>query len=153
MTSNLDVNISERVGRSVPRRRFKWEIHLPLIVICFLLSLPMLYALLVATHTLQDSFAPVSQLISPGSDLDNNIQELFTNENFDRVIWNTLVVTMVVVIAKNRLCDAGRLGICILPISGEVGVVLYGVADPIDAHRDHFVALVPSGGIAQMGGE
>lgn len=81
-------------------KRTRYEIHIPLMIICFWVALPMFYAVLVATQTPEEAFAPANEIIPPGTDLANNITDLFTEEAFDRIIVNTTIVTLAVVIAK-----------------------------------------------------
>ncbi|GAB4574817.1 MAG: carbohydrate ABC transporter permease [Anaerolineae bacterium] len=78
--------------------RMRMLTHLALIVICFLLAVPVLYALLVATMTHTQFYGQPGRLV-PGSDLMNNIQVLFDRGLF-RQMANTFFVAMVVVVAK-----------------------------------------------------
>jgi sn-glycerol 3-phosphate transport system permease protein len=61
---------------------------------------PALYALQVATLSTNESFAVPPQLFPPSDDLDNNFRTLWTSRGFDRLIANTVVVALVVVISK-----------------------------------------------------
>lgn len=89
------------VGFRPERGRTRWGVHLALIATCFLLGLPVLYAILVATtDTLQASAYPPELL---GNDLFNNIRSLFEVRGFDRLIANTVIVSLVVVIAKTAI--------------------------------------------------
>lgn len=85
------------------RNRTRWGTHLSLIVICFVLCLPALYALQVATLTIEQSFITPPQLFPPGEDLGANLTTLFDNRNFGQLIANTTVVALVVVIGKTVL--------------------------------------------------
>lgn len=78
----------------------RWRTHLALAVICILISLPALYALQVATLTIEAAFIAPPQLFPPGEDFGNNLSTLFNQRNFGRLIYNTTVVTLVVVITK-----------------------------------------------------
>jgi sn-glycerol 3-phosphate transport system permease protein len=60
----------------------------------------MLYALLVASLTFVESFSPVSDQFPPGGAFFDNIRELFSENAFERYVWNTVVVAAVVVIGK-----------------------------------------------------
>ncbi|MFZ4813260.1 MAG: carbohydrate ABC transporter permease [Phototrophicaceae bacterium] len=83
--------------------RPRWRIHAALIVICFVMCIPALYALQVATLTAIETAFPPARLFPPGQDLLNNLRELFTELNFGRLIVNTLVVSGVIVIGKTVL--------------------------------------------------
>jgi sn-glycerol 3-phosphate transport system permease protein len=89
-----------------PRRRTgrtRWELHLALIIICFVMSIPALYALQVATLTAGEAaFAPV-RLFPPGTDLMSNVGDLFGRLDFGSLIVNTTVVSLVIVIGKTML--------------------------------------------------
>lgn len=82
------------------RRRTRYEIHIALIITCLLLGFPALYAVQVATLTLEEAFEAPPKLFPPSTDLGNNVQDLFDGQNFDQLIWNTFSVTMLVVIVK-----------------------------------------------------
>ncbi len=83
--------------------RVRWELHLALIVICFVMSIPALYALQVATLTAGEAaFAPV-RLFPPGADLLPNMGDLFGRLNFGGLIMNTTIVSLVIVIGKTML--------------------------------------------------
>ncbi len=73
-------------------------IHAALIVICFLLAIPVLYALIVATITHTQFYGQPGRL-TPGQDLMNNIQVLFERGLFQQM-WNTVIVALIVVVAK-----------------------------------------------------
>ncbi|MCS6835785.1 MAG: carbohydrate ABC transporter permease [Anaerolineae bacterium] len=81
----------------------RWGVHLALIVICFIMCIPALYALQSATLTLEEAAFPPPRLFPPGNDLIPNIQTLFERLNFGTLIVNTVVVTFVVVIGKTAL--------------------------------------------------
>lgn len=81
--------------------RFRWEVHIPLAIICFIIALPALYAVQVATLEGEDALAmDPPRLIPPGSDFIDNVQLLFENRGFDKMLVNTIVVSLVVVIGK-----------------------------------------------------
>jgi len=88
--------------QSKPKTQTRYGVHAMLMIICFILAFPMLYAVAVATLDTVQSFAKVEDQIAvlPGSDFFQNIEELFTLKDFDRVIWNTLIVSLVVVVGK-----------------------------------------------------
>ncbi|XWX03445.1 carbohydrate ABC transporter permease [Aggregatilineales bacterium SYSU G02658] len=83
--------------------RTRWGVHLTLIVICFIMCLPALYALQSATLTAEELFFPPPRLFPPGSDLPNNIADLFDKLNFGQLIVNTVIVSLVTVIGKTLL--------------------------------------------------
>jgi sn-glycerol 3-phosphate transport system permease protein len=80
--------------------RTRWGTHLALIVVCFVMCIPALYALQSATLTVEEGVFPPPKLFPPGADLLNNISELFNKLNFGQLIVNTTVVALVVVIGK-----------------------------------------------------
>lgn len=81
----------------------RWGIHLALIIVCLIMCLPALYALQMATLTLEQSFLSPPQLFPPGQDLIDNMTSLFTRQNFGGLILNTVIVSLVVVIGKTTL--------------------------------------------------
>lgn len=104
MSSAPRTLIQPSTGGAPPRRdRTRWGVHLSLIAVCLLLAVPALYALQLATLTLEQSFASPPQLFPPGEDLFANIAELFTRENFGQLMINTTLVALVVTIGKTIL--------------------------------------------------
>lgn len=83
--------------------RTRWGVHFTLIVICFIMCLPALYALQSATLTAEELFFPPPRLFPPGSDLPNNVADLFNKLNFGQLIVNTVIVSLVTVIGKTLL--------------------------------------------------
>ncbi len=83
--------------------RIRWGVHLALIVVCFVMCIPALYALQVATLDIVQAFAAPPQLFPPGGDLGNNIESLFARSEFGVLIGNTIVVSLVVVVGKTAL--------------------------------------------------
>ncbi|MBN1680137.1 MAG: carbohydrate ABC transporter permease [Anaerolineae bacterium] len=81
-------------------QRTQYGIHIGLILVCLVVAFPALYALQVSTLTLEEAFAVPPKLFPPSTDFFNNIRGLFEGQNFDRLIVNTLTVSMVVVITK-----------------------------------------------------
>jgi len=81
----------------------RWTTHLSLIVICFIMCLPALYALQVSTFTIEQAFEFPPQFFPPGDDLGANISALFQQREFGQLLLNTTVVSMFVVIAKTAL--------------------------------------------------
>jgi sn-glycerol 3-phosphate transport system permease protein len=83
--------------------RTRWEIHLALIVVCFVVCIPALYALQTATLTAAEAAFPPARLFPPGSDFFSNVGDLFGKLNFGGLIVNTTVVSLVIVIGKTLL--------------------------------------------------
>jgi sn-glycerol 3-phosphate transport system permease protein len=81
----------------------RWGAHLALIVVCFVMCIPALYALQVATLDIAQAFLAPPQLFPPGSDLLNNIGTLFGRNNFGGLITNTVIVGAAVVVGKTVL--------------------------------------------------
>jgi sn-glycerol 3-phosphate transport system permease protein len=85
------------------RRKPRWGVHLGLIVACALMACPAVYALQVATLNIVQSYVTPAQLFPPGTSLGPNVETLFARLDFGRLILNTAVVTLVVVIGKTAL--------------------------------------------------
>lgn len=81
------------------RNRIQYDKHIPLMIVCFFVALPALYALLVATMTRSQAFQYPPRL-TPGGDFYDNVKTLFELQQFDKLFINTFVVAMVVVIGK-----------------------------------------------------
>jgi sn-glycerol 3-phosphate transport system permease protein len=77
--------------------------HLALIVVCFVMCIPALYALQVATLTIDAAFVSPPQLFPPGGDLLNNVGTLFDRLNFGALLLNTTLVALMIVIGKTAL--------------------------------------------------
>jgi len=98
-----------RIGQTpvvtpAPRRpKTRWGVHLALMVVCFFVALPLLYALQVATLTLEGSYLSPPQFFPPGGDLLNNIAQLFERNNFGVLFVNTTLIASVVAIGKTVL--------------------------------------------------
>lgn len=106
----------------VPRKartKTRWGVHIALIVVCFLVALPALYALQVATLTQTESLFFPPQLFPPGNDLLDNIEELFTDRGFWRLTYNTTVITLVVVIGKTVLAMLAGLAFVFFRFPGK----------------------------------
>ena len=93
----------ETIGKKATRPKTRWGVHIGLMIVCFLVALPALYALQVATLTQQESLFFPPQLFPPGNDLLDNIEQLFTDRGFWQLTYNTTVITLVVVIGKTVL--------------------------------------------------
>jgi sn-glycerol 3-phosphate transport system permease protein len=67
------------------------------------MSFPAFFALQVATLTIQQAFISPPQMFPPGGDFIQNVTSLFTNQDFGRLLLNTTVVALVIVIGKTAL--------------------------------------------------
>lgn len=118
-------NVQERplfTAGDKPRRvrtKTRWGVHVGLWIVCFLVMLPALYALQVATLSIEASFFIPPQLFPPGDDFGANITTLFTDENFGQLIYNTTVVTLVVVIVKTVLAMLAGLAFVFFRFPGK----------------------------------
>jgi sn-glycerol 3-phosphate transport system permease protein len=122
MTSTMTmVRIAK--GR-VSNRKTRWMTHILLIISCFFVSIPALLAIRLSTLNLQESFALAPTFFPFGDDLLTNVRVLFgapdpdlqigngtasvsaeqgSSHDFTRLIGNTVVVALVVVIGKTGL--------------------------------------------------
>ena len=91
-------NYNQTANAPHEQKRTRYEIHIGLMIICILLALPLLYAFWVATLTIEQAFR--SPQFTIGTDFAANVKQLFSDEDFERLIRNTLVITAVVVIGK-----------------------------------------------------
>lgn len=82
------------------QHRTRYGVHLVLIVICFILCAPALYALQVATLTAAQAFQAPPPLFPPGPSLIDNILDLFQRQNFGQLLINSTIVALVLVIGK-----------------------------------------------------
>ena len=80
--------------------RPRYAIHIALIIICLILACPALYALQVATLTLEEAFTIPPKLFPPSTDFSNNIMSLFDDQNFGLLLLNTFNVAVLVVVIK-----------------------------------------------------
>jgi sn-glycerol 3-phosphate transport system permease protein len=81
----------------------RWGVHLGLIAVCFVMCIPALYALQVATLDIVQAFVSPPQLFPPGGDFWPNIASLFERANFGGLIVNTSVVSFAIAIGKTAL--------------------------------------------------
>ncbi|MBC8098483.1 MAG: carbohydrate ABC transporter permease [Armatimonadetes bacterium] len=86
-----------------PRPKLRWRVHLALIIVCTIMCFPALFALQLATLTLEQAFLTPPQMFPPGVDLAQNVESLFSVNNFGGLIVNTVLVALVVVIGKTVL--------------------------------------------------
>ena len=99
---NHNTGMINRPGRG-RKSKTRWGVHIALIIVCFIMCIPALYALQVATLTTNESFAVPPQLFPPSNDLDNNVRTLWNARGFDQLVVNTIIVSMVVVITKTAM--------------------------------------------------
>lgn len=85
------------------KTKTRWGVHAALIVVCFVMCIPALYALQLATLTFDAAFRAPPQLFPPGADLGENVSSLFTRLQFGGLMVNTTVVALVVVVGKTGL--------------------------------------------------
>jgi len=85
------------------KTKTRWGVHIALMLICFVMCIPALYALQSATLSAQQSAFTPPQLFPPGVSLLDNIAVLFSKLNFGQLIVNTTVVSLVIVIGKTSL--------------------------------------------------
>ena len=97
----------------------RYAVHAALIVTCLILACPALYALQVATLTLEEAFNIPPQLFPPSTDFYNNVRSLFEGQGFDQMLWNTFVVAMVVVIGKTAFAMLAGLAFVFFRFPGK----------------------------------
>lgn len=85
------------------KSRTRWGVHLALIAVCLLISIPALYGLQLATLTLQQSLSAPPQVFPPGGDLFNNLASLFSMRHFGDMLVNTTLVALIVTLGKTAL--------------------------------------------------
>ena len=103
----------------MPNKKPRYGIHISLIIICFFVAFPALYALQVATLTLEEAFAIPPKLFPPSNDFFTNISDLFRRQAFDSFIINTFIISMVVVIAKTALAMLAGLALVFFRFPGR----------------------------------
>jgi sn-glycerol 3-phosphate transport system permease protein len=101
------------------RGKTRWGVHLALITACLFISLPALYALQVATLTIDQAFITPPKLFPPGDNLLNNIATLFERRGFDRFIYNTTVISLFVVVGKTALALLAGLAVVYFRFPGK----------------------------------
>ncbi len=85
------------------RRKTRYGVHLGLILACLFLAAPALYALQVATLTLEEAFVIPPKLFPPSTDFGSNVRGLFEGQHFGQLLLNTFTVAVAVVIGKTAL--------------------------------------------------
>jgi sn-glycerol 3-phosphate transport system permease protein len=101
------------------KNKTRWDVHIPLIIVCFVMCIPALYALQSATLTVEEGLFPPPKLFPPGNDLIPNLQDLFEKLNFGRYIVNTVVVSLVVVVGKTILALLAGLAFVYFQFAGR----------------------------------
>lgn len=91
-------DVMSRVSRRRFQTKARWGVHLSLIAVCLIVSLPAIYALLVATMTRDQAFQYPPRL-TPGTDFRANVETLL-DQGFGRMFVNTALVAIVVVVGK-----------------------------------------------------
>lgn len=84
-------------------RKTRWGVHIALWIICFILTLPALLALQMASMPTEEAAFGQLRLFRFGNDFFANIETLFTRLNFGQLFWNSLVMTFVTVVGKVML--------------------------------------------------
>ncbi|MBN2303919.1 MAG: hypothetical protein JXQ72_05555, partial [Anaerolineae bacterium] len=97
----------------------RYGVHIALIVVCLILACPAIYALQVATLTLEEAFVVPPKLFPPSTDFFNNVNDLLTGQNFDGLIVNTFTVALVVVIAKTAFAMLSGLAFVYFQFPGK----------------------------------
>lgn len=115
--------VAKILKREMSSTKTRWLTHLLLILVCFFVSIPALLAVRLSTLDIQESFELAPVFLPFGNDLFTNISVLFgapdpdlqvaggtsvsaqqgSSHNFARLISNTLIVALVVVIGKTGL--------------------------------------------------
>lgn len=103
----------------VATNRPRYGIHLALILVCVVLACPALYALQVATLTLEEAFTIPPKLFPPSTDLLNNIHDLFAQQDFGRLMANTFIVALAVVIGKTAFAMLSGLAFVYFQFPGK----------------------------------
>lgn len=94
--------------------------HLALIIVCILMACPALYALQVATLTVQEAFYVPPRLFPPSDDFLNNVETLFNTQDFDKLLWNTVVVATITVVVKTALAMLAGLAFVFYRFPGKI---------------------------------
>ncbi len=101
-------------------QKTRYWTHLALIAVCILMACPALYALQVATLSVEQAFYVPPRLFPPGSDLLDNAKTLFNTQDFDRLLWNTVTVAVVTVIVKTALAMLAGLAFVYYHFPGKI---------------------------------
>jgi len=78
----------------------RWYAHLVLILSCFFVGLPLLYAMLVSTQT----NAQVANFrLTPGNSLGEHLNQVLVNRYLGEFMWNSVVLSVVITVGKTLL--------------------------------------------------
>ena len=78
----------------------RWYAHLVLVLSCFFVGLPLLYAMLVSTQT----NAEVANFrITPGTSFVEHLNQVMVNRYLGQFMWNSVVLSAVITIGKTIL--------------------------------------------------
>ena len=75
----------------------RWYTHLALIVVCFIIGFPVIYAIIVATQSNTDFF---SRQITPGSSLGDNFDVVWNQRNLGTYMWNSTMQAIIITVGK-----------------------------------------------------
>lgn len=78
----------------------KWLAHLILIVFCFVMGLPVLYAMIVSTQTNADVAA---FRLTPGDSFYNNVNTVLVSRHLGQFMANSIVVAVAITVGKTIL--------------------------------------------------
>lgn len=104
----------------MPNRKTRYGTHLALIAVCIFMACPALYALQVATLTVEQAFDVPPRLFPPSNDFFENARTLFKTQDFDRLLWNTITVAAVTVITKTALAMLAGLAFVYYHFPGKI---------------------------------
>lgn len=104
----------------MPNRKTRYGTHLALIAVCIFMACPALYALQVATLTVEQAFDVPPRLFPPSNDFFENARTLFNTQDFDRLLWNTITVAAVTVITKTALAMLAGLAFVYYHFPGKI---------------------------------
>jgi len=111
-----DNHKQETIPRSAQKTR--WGLHIALVIVCFIVCIPAIYAGIIATLTTLESTLVPPRLI-PSDDFNNNVSTLFEHRNFTGLLWNTTVVAFVTVIGKTALAMLAGLAFVFFRFPGK----------------------------------
>jgi sn-glycerol 3-phosphate transport system permease protein len=104
----------------MPNSKTRYGTHLALIAVCIFMACPALYALQVATLTVEQAFDVPPRLFPPSNDFFENARTLFKTQDFDRLLWNTITVAAVTVITKTALAMLAGLAFVYYHFPGKI---------------------------------
>lgn len=104
----------------MPNSKTRYGTHLALIAVCIFMACPALYALQVATLTVEQAFDVPPRLFPPSNDFFENARTLFNTQDFDRLLWNTITVAAVTVITKTALAMLAGLAFVYYHFPGKI---------------------------------